>query len=258
MGFIFLVLSHWMKCINIKEEMSKQAGDITTYNGDKKTTLDYLLIVGGWLVSFISLVIIGLIAYWAIKIPEKSVNNLPIINALKGDIRIQPVNPGGKSFNDENLSIYKNLENASSIPEKSGIILNKSDRNFANLREEIKTNELSKSDKKDLSLAIEDALNEVVNSAQEIDQLMIETPEDSLKLYLGSFDSFSKADKFKNVVKDRNDPLLKPNNLKIVENLEGDKKFFTVQLINIGSKEEGEKLCSILSSRQFSCLLFNE
>ena len=217
-----------------------------------------MLIVGGWLVSCISFLTIGLIAYWAIKIPEKSVNNLPIINALKGDIRIEPVNPGGKSFNDETLSIYKNLENAQSIPEKSDIILNTTDRNFVNFREEIKTNELSKSDKKDLSLAIEDALNEVVNSAQETDQLKIETPDDSLKLYLGSFDSFSKADKFKNVVKDRNDPLLEPNNLKIVENLEGDKKFFTVQLINIGSKEEGEKLCSMLSSRQVSCLLFNE
>ena len=238
--------------------MSKQAGDITTYNGDKKTTLDYLLIVGSWLVSGISLVIIGLIAYWAIKIPEKSVNNLPIINALKGDIRIEPVKPGGKSFNDENLSIYKNLENEPIIPEKSDIILSRTDQNFVNLREEIKTNELSKSDKKDLSLAIEDALNEVVNSAQETDQIKIETPDDRLKLYLGSFDSFSKADKFKNVVKNRNDPLLKPNNLKIVENLEGQKKVFTVQLINISSKEEGEKLCSMLSSRQFSCLLFNE
>ena len=238
--------------------MSRQAGDITSYNRDKKTKLDYLLIVGGWLVSCVSLVIIGLIAYWAIKIPEKNVNNLPIINAIKGDIRIEPVNPGGKSFNDENLSIYKNLENAPSIPKKSDINLDKTDRNFVNLRGEIKTNEFSKSDKKDLSLAIEDALNEVVNSAQETDQVKIETPEDSLKLYLGSFDSFSKADKFKNVLKDRNDSLLKTNNLKIVENLEGDKKFFTVQLINVGSKEEGEKLCSMLSSRQFSCLLFNE
>ena len=211
------------------------------------------------MISFISLVIIGLITYWAIKIPEKNVNNLPIINAIKGDIRVEPVNPGGKSFNDEDLSIYKNLENAPKIPEKSDIILNKADRNFVKLREEIKTNELSKSDKKDLSLAIEDALNEVVNSVQETDQLEIKSvQEQSLKLYLGSFDSFSKADDFKDVVKERNDPLLKSSNLKIVENLEGDKKSFRVQLINIGSEEEGEKLCSILSSRQFSCLLFNE
>ena len=239
--------------------MSEQAGEITSYTVDKKTTLDYFLIVGGWLVSCISLVIIGLIAYWAIKIPEKNVNNLPIINAIKGDIRVEPVNPGGKSFNDEDLSIYKNLENAPKIPEKSDIILNKTDRNFVKLREEIKTNELSKSDKKDLSLAIEDALNEVVNSVQETDQLEIKSvQEQSLKLYLGSFDSFSKADEFKDVVKERNDPLLKSSNLKIVENLEGDKKSFRVQLINIGSEEEGEKLCSILSSRQFSCLLFNE
>jgi len=239
--------------------MSEQAGEITSYTVDKKTTLDYFLIVGGWLVSCISLVIIGLIAYWAIKIPEKNVNNLPIINAIKGDIRVEPVNPGGKSFNDQNLSIYKNLENTPKIPEKSDIILNKADQNFVKLREEIKTNELSKSDKKDLSLAIEDALKEVINTVQETDQLQIKAvQEENLKLYLGSFDSFSKADKFKNVVKERNDPLLKSNNLKIVENIEGDIKSFQVQLINIGSEEEGEKLCSILSSRQFSCLLFNE
>ena len=239
--------------------MSEQAGDITSYTVDKKTSLDYLLVVGGWLISFISLVIVGLIAYWAINIPEKNVNNLPIINAIKGDIRVEPVNPGGKSFNDEDLSIYKNLENAPKIPEKSDIILNKTDRNFVKLREEIKTNELSKSDKKDLSLAIEDALNEVVNSAQEFDQFETKImQEESLKLYLGSFDSFSKADAFRNIVKERNDTFLKAANLKIVENIEGDKKFFRVQLTNISSEEEGEKLCSILSSRQFSCLLFNE
>ena len=80
--------------------MSKQAGHTITYNGDKKTILDYLLIVGGWLLSFISLVIVALIAYWAVKIPEKSVNNLPIINALKGDIIIYSSKPVCKSFND--------------------------------------------------------------------------------------------------------------------------------------------------------------
>ena len=203
--------------------------------------------------------IVGLIAYWAIKIPEKNVNSLPIINAIKGDIRVEPVNPGGKSFDDEDLSIYNNLENTPKIPKKTDIILNKTDQKFANLREEIRNNELSKSDKKDLSSAIEDALKEVVKSAQENDQLETKSVlEGSLKLYLGSFDSLSKANNFKNVVKERNDPLLEASNLKIVENLKGNKKFFRVQLINISSEEEGEKICSILSSRQFSCLLFDE
>ena len=211
------------------------------------------------MISFISLLIIGLITYWAIKIPEKNVNSLPIINAIKGDIRVEPVNPGGKSFDDEDLSIYNNLENTPKIPKKTDIILNKTDQKFANLREEIRNNELSKSDKKDLSSAIEDALKEVVKSAQENDQLETKSVlEGSLKLYLGSFDSLSKANNFKNVVKERNDPLLEASNLKIVENLKGNKKFFRVQLINISSEEEGEKICSILSSRQFSCLLFDE
>ena len=53
----------------------------------------------------------------------------------------------------------------------------------------IKTNELSKVIR-DLSLAIEDALNEVVNSAQETDQLKIETPVDSIKLYLDHLTRF--------------------------------------------------------------------
>ena len=99
--------------------MSEQAHDITSYTTDQKSTLDYLLLVGGWFVSFFSLVIIVLISYWAIKIPEKSVNNLPIINALKGDIRVIPDDPGGKSFDEEDLSIYKNLESDPKMPEKN-------------------------------------------------------------------------------------------------------------------------------------------
>ena len=47
-------------------------------------------------------------------------------------------------------------------------------------------------------------------------------------------------------------------NLKVFEQSEGETIFFRVEMTNIGSEEEGEKLCSILSSRQFSCLLFNE
>ena len=238
--------------------MSGQAGDITSFTGEKKTTLDHLLSVGGWLLSCISIVVIVLIAYWAIKIPEKNVNNLPIINAIKGDIRVEPVNPGGKSFDDKDLSIYKNLDNGPKLPGKRDIILNKGDQNSANLQKKITINENGKSDKKDLSLAIENALKEVVNNVEENDQLETTNVQGMLKLYLGSFDSFPEADEFKKFLKKGNDELLKANNIKIFEKLEGDKKFFRVQLINISSKKEGEKLCSILSSRQFSCLLFNE
>ena len=238
--------------------MSGQAGDITSFTAEKKTTLDYFLLVGGWLVSCISIVVIVLIAYWAIKIPEKNVNNLPIINAIKGDIRVEPVNPGGKSFDDKDLSIYKNLDNGPKLPGKRDIILNKGDQNSANLQKKITINENGKSDKKDLSLAIENALKEVVNNVEENEQLETTNVQGLLKLYLGSFDSFSEAEEFKKFLKKRNDKLLKVKDLKIFEKLEGDKIFFRVQLINISSKEEGEKLCSILSSRQFSCLLFNE
>ena len=109
--------------------MSAQADDITSYSSDRKSILDYIFIVGSWLVSCISLVVIGLIAYWAIKIPEKNINNLPIINAMQGEIRIEPDEPGVKSFHDEGLSIYKNLENGSKILDKNNIILNKVDEN---------------------------------------------------------------------------------------------------------------------------------
>ena len=238
--------------------MNEQAGDITSFSAEKKTPLDYLLLVGGWLVSCISLVIIGLIVYWAIKIPEKNVNNLPIINAIKGDIRIEPINPGGKSFDDKDLSIYKNLDNGPRLPEKSQITLNKADQNTENLRKELKINENGKSNKKDLTLAIEDALKEVVSNVEENEQLETTNVQGLPKLYLGTFDSFPEADEFKKFLKKRNNEFLKANDLKIFEKFEGDKKLFRVQLINISSKEEGEKLCSLLASRQFSCLLFNE
>ena len=239
--------------------MSEQAHEITSYTTEKKTTLDYLFLVGSWLVSCFSLVIIAVISYWAIKIPEKNINNLPIINALKGDVRVEPDDPGGKSFDEEDLSIYKNLENGPKMPEKNEIILNSSDQNLVNLRKEIKVNELNNGDQKNLNLAIEDALREVVNSNEEKnDEPEAVTQRGSVKLYLGSFDTFAQADEFRQFIKRRNDNLLNSNNLKVFERLEGETIFFRVELTNIRSEEEGEKLCSILSSRQFSCLLLND
>ena len=67
-------------------------------------------------------------------------------------------------FDEEDLSIYKNLESGPEMPEKNEIILKNSDQNFVNLRKEIKINEISKDDQKNLTSAIEDALREVVNS----------------------------------------------------------------------------------------------
>ena len=239
--------------------MSEQANDITSYSTEKKTALDHFFLVGGWLVSFFSLVTIGLISYWAIKIPEKNVNNLPIINALNGDIRVEPDDPGGKLFDEEDLSIYKNLESDPKTPEKNEIILNNSDENLVNIGKEIKANELSRGDQKNLTLAIEDALREVVNSNDEKnDEPEATNQQGIVKLYLGSFDTLSQANEFRQFIKRRNDTLLNIDNLKVFERLEGETIFFRVELTDIGSEEEGKKLCSILSSRQFSCLLFNE
>ena len=238
--------------------MSEQADDITSYTSDRKSILDYIFIVGSWLVSCISLVVIGLIAYWAIKIPEKNINNLPIINAMQGEIRIEPDEPGGKSFHDEGLSIYKNLENGSKILDKNDIRLNKADQNSVNLQTKIKSNELTKDDQKDLTIAIEEALKEVVNGNIQVkDKSVAKNQLGFLKLYLGSFGSLSQAEKFKQFIK-RNNNLLNNDNLKIFEQLEGEKKSFRVELMNISSIEEGKKLCSMLSSKQFSCLLVNE
>ena len=239
--------------------MSEQANDITSYSTEKKTALDHFFLVGGWLVSFFSLVTIGLISYWAIKIPEKNVNNLPIINALNGDIRVEPDDPGGKLFDEEDLSIYKNLESDPKTPEKNEIILNNSDENLVNIGKEIKANELSRGDQQNLTLAIEDALREVVNSNDEKnDEPEATNQQGIVKLYLGSFDTLSQANEFRQFIKRRNDTLLNIDNLKVFERLEGETIFFRVELTDIGSEEEGKKLCSILSSRQFSCLLFNE
>ena len=145
------------------------------------------------------------------------------------------------------------------MPEKNEIILKNSDQNFVNLREEIKANELSNGDQKNLTLAIEDALREIVNSDEEKNDEPDATNQQGIvKLYLGSFDTLSQADEFRQFIKRRNDTILNINSLKVFEQVEGENIFFRVELTNIGSEEEGKKLCSILSSRQFSCLLFSE
>ena len=108
-------------------------------------------------------------------------------------------------------------------------------------------------------MAIEDALKEVVDSdLKEKNQLEEANQQGDLRVYLGSFDTLLQADEFKQFIKNRNDTLLENKNLKIYKKIDGLKDTFVVQLTNINSRKEGEKLCSKLSSRQFSCLLFNE
>ncbi len=249
-----------MKCTNVKvkRKMSEQAEDGQSYIKEKRPGIKYILEIGGWLASCLSLMIIVLIAYWAIKIPEKNINNLPIIKAISGDIRFQPDNSGGKSFNNENLSIYKGLENKQKIPEKNDIVLKKADEDYTNLQIDIKKDQLNQNDEKDLSLAIEDALREVVSTSKNINIKQGKNQKKGLKLYLGSFDTFAQASEFKEFIQKRNKNLLKGHKLEIFNKPEGDKKTFRVQLLNIVSEEAGKKLCAILSSRQFSCLLFNE
>ena len=136
---------------------------------------------------------------------------------------------------------------------------NKTDENSTNLRKEIKTNEFGEGDQKNLTSAIEDALREVVNSNEEKNNEPEATNQQGIvKLYLGSFDTLSQADEFRQFIKRRNNNLLNINNLKVFEQLEGETIFFRVELTNLRSEEEGEKLCSILSSRQFSCLLLSD
>ena len=107
----------------------------------------------------------------------------------KGKIRVEPDEPGGKLFHDEESINLQNLDNGNKIPDKNDIILNKADQNFVNIRKEIKSNEISKDDQKDLTIAIEEALEEVVKSNIKVkDQSVANSQPGFLKLYLGSFD----------------------------------------------------------------------
>ena len=138
------------------------------------------------------------------------------------------------------------------------IIEEKTNKNSTDHRKKIKTNEFGEGDQKNLTLAIEDALKEVVNGDVDGNDLSKEANQrGNPRLYLGSFDSLSQADEFKKFIKKRNNTLIDIDNLEIFEKFENEKEFFTVELMNIDSEEEGSKLCSILSSRQFSCLLLN-
>ena len=120
----------------------------------------------------------------------------------------------------------------------------------------------NKFDSKEIKVSIFDnLLNFIAQNKSNIkvkDQSVANSQPGFLKLYLGSFDSLSQASEFKQFIKKRNNNFLNKDNLKIFEQLEGEKKLFRVELMNISSIEEGKKLCSMLSSRQFSCLLVNE
>lgn len=235
--------------------MSDQTGNIHGKSVENKTLFDYAITVGGWIVSFVSLIIVALITYWAIKIPEKDINNLPIINALGGDIRVEPDIAGGKKFSDDSLTIYKELEGAPTISKKSDIVLQPPEIDHINLKRDITSIKKNNLEDADFSLAIEDAVRKVIGKGYGSENKS--EKKYKISLYLGSFDTIAQAQQFKKIVKSKNQELLVGYFLKIHEKNDGTKTIFRLQVTNISSKIQGEKLCAILSSRQFSCLLFS-
>ena len=197
--------------------------------------------------SFLSILLVILIVYWAIKIPEKNINDLPIINAIKGEIKSLPIEPGGKEFPNEKLSIYEGIDGKKEIEKKDEIkVENSVSVSHTKLKQEIR-----KINKKDTGMvSLSDAINSVIKQySEEENQIEMNA------LYLGSFDSYQQAKSFWDVMEKKNKDILKELTYKIYENDVSGVIAYRLQLEDFDTKENGKNLCSILNSRQFACLL---
>ena len=230
--------------------MSQQLGDLEEGLKDKKSFLEILRFSGSFVGSLLSIILIVLIVYWAIKIPEKNINNLPIINAIKGEIKSLPIDPGGKEFPNEKLSIYENIDGKKAIEKKEEIIINNS---VAVLHKNLKQ-ESGKSIKKDSQTqSLDEAINSVIRQYSEA-----ESKTKMNSLYLGSFDSHKQAKSFWSILEKKNKDILKKLSYKIYENDSTGATVYRLQIESFETKEDGKNLCSILNSRKFSCLLVSQ
>ena len=230
--------------------MSQQLGDLEEGLKDRKSFIEVLRFVMSSIGSFLSLFLVILIVYWAVKIPEKNINDLPIINAIEGKIKSLPGDPGGKEFPNEKLTIYESMVGKKEIEKKDEITI----QNSAQASNKNPKQEIGRNIKKDVGLA---SLNEAINSA--IRQYSEEQEKTKMNaLYLGAFDSYTQAKSFWDVLEKKNKDILKELTHNIYEKDVSGAISYTLQLENFNTKENGENLCSILNSRQFACLLVSE
>ena len=230
--------------------MNQHLGELEQGIEDRKSFFEALQFVTGFIGTVLSVSVVVLIIYWAIKIPEKNINDLPIINAIKGDIRTLPNEPGGKDFPNESLAIYENIDGQKDIEGKSEIVVQSPvSRTHRDLKTEIRGDIREEEELVNLNDAIDSAIK----------QFSKEQSKPSINsLYLGSFDSYNQAKSFWNVVQKKNQDILKDLNYKIYENNDAGSVVYRLQLENLHSKINGKNLCSILNSRQFACLLVDE
>ena len=227
--------------------MSQQLGDLEEGLRDRKSFLEVLRFSTSFIGSFLSIFLVILIVYWAIKIPEKNINDLPIINAIKGEIKSLPIEPGGKQFPNQKLSIYEGIDGEKEIEKKDEIkVENSVSVSHIKLKQEIRKN-----NKKDTEMvSLSDAINSVIKQySEEENQIEVNA------LYLGSFDSYKQAKSLWDVIEKKNKDILKELTYKIYENDVSGTIAYRLQLEDFNTKENGKNLCSILNSRQFACLL---
>ncbi len=230
--------------------MSQQLGDLEEGPRDRRSFLEMSRSMMSFIGSILSVFLVILIVYWAVKIPEKNINDLPIINALKGEIKSLPIEPGGKEFPNERLSIYEGLGGKKEIEKKYEITVENSvSESHADLKEEIRKNIKTGSE----TATLNEAINSVIKQYSEEQSKM-----EMNSLYLGSFDSYKQAKSFWNVLVNKNKDILNELTYQIFEKDVSGSKAYRLQLGNFNTKENGETLCSILNSREFACLVVSE
>ena len=74
-------------------------------------------------------------------------------------------------------------------------------------------------------------------------------------IYLGSFESKSSAQKFKEIVKTSNGDVLALRDFEIIKEYKSNKEVYTLHLNGLSSLSVASSICSILMAREVSCLV---
>ena len=198
-----------------------------------------VLRLGGFLLSAS---ILYFMVHWTLELSQVKIGDLPVITALEVDFNKKPTDLPQEIVENGDLSINSLIGDNNS--------LNLNQRSSHNLLEETLT-ESEKPVPLSLKEALEDSITEALNR---LAQNEIISQEEIYKVYFGSFDSYTAAEKNLTAVTKINDLLP----FTIVPRTLGEKNVFRLETKKAISYENAKLLCDQLVSDNLECKVIKD
>lgn len=193
-----------------------------------------------------------LIVKWTVNLYERDIDDLPLLVALQSEIRVKPLEAGGKTINFKGLSVNSVLEQRKNNEIVGSI-------NLSPVKEELLDSEVSPimlpedhdiGAKENVSNSITAALETLLGLSGQQEKIK----QDNIELHIASYSDANQANAHWFLLQQSNSDLLVNYNHQVVKVINDEREIYRLRIVGFKSVALAQDMCDRLKERGEKCV----